>query len=179
MRRYAVIWVGIAISHGKAGWVDRQWPEWVPTHRHTHTHHGTSVGRSGVRAFSHLVDPLGGTDLRLQFTGAVRICLVADDEAHAILTHRVMELNPPWTEWVPAGPFIDHRRWRQVTGVASGGRRPTWTAWQGSRRSTSECQDGPSNLVQCDAGDTCVIISLEEPRNAGQYSIVESTDMVW
>lgn len=62
--------------------------------------------------------------------------------------------------------------------LVAGGQLGLYSSMEGQPETHIPCQDGPSNLVQCDAGDTCVIISLDEPRNAGQYSIVEGSGIV-
>lgn len=100
---------------------------------------------------------------------------------HTILTHPAMNLNPPRPVQSDSGC---QRAPLSIKDAGGKGWHGLWvpaanlkSSWQGSRRSTPECQDGPSNLIQCDAGDTCVIISLEEQRNAGQYSIVEA--LIW
>lgn len=79
---------------------------------------------------------------------------------------------------MPVGLFIYHRRWRERTAMASGGRRPTWTAWQGSRRSTSDVKTARQTLSSVTLVTHASSASPEEPRNAGQYSIVGSTDMM-
>lgn len=139
------------------------------THTRTTAHH-RSVVRS---AFSHLVDPFG-------FAEAVRMCLVADARTHRF--HALGGEPEPalrkWENLSQSGPFIYHRRWWERAAMASGGRRPTWTAWQGSRRSTSDVKTARQTLSSVTLVTHASSASLEEPRNAGQYSIVGSTDMM-
>lgn len=76
------------------------------------------------------------------------MCPAADDEAHD--SHAPDDEPGPSLEereWWPAGPlFIYQIHWRQGTGVASGGRRPAWTVWKGSRRPTSDVKTARQTL---------------------------------
>lgn len=100
--------------------------------------------------------------------------MVADDGAHeSEAAGNESEARLPRGGVGASGPFnIDAGGKGDGTAWPSGRRRPAFalcTAMAGQPETHIRCQDGPSNLVQCDAGDTMRHQQgLGEPWNAGQ-----------
>lgn len=102
----------------------------------------------------------------------VRMFLVADDGGNESQAASNESEAPP-EKRSGCQRALYHRRWRERDGVASARRRPaacTLHRMVGQPETHIRCQDGPSNLVQCDADDTMRHQQRSgEPWNAGQY----------
>lgn len=123
----------------------------------------TMAHQSVLRLYCSWSILLVGTRRSLRFKRGRFGCVWRLMTRHTTLTHRAMNLNQRRNKrWCQLAPLsikyagVKGGAWSLVAGGLLG--RPPQDR---QPEIHIRCQDGPSNLVRCNAGDTCVITTLK------------------